>query len=234
MSALDYAGAELAIFAKARNWKSYFRSRLREHIRGEVLEVGAGLGATTHVFDAVPVDRWVCLEPDPAMSLRLRAEMGGAARFEVITGTVSDLAPGRAFDAVLYIDVLEHIEDDRAELARAGARLRQGGALIVLSPAHQWLFTPFDQAIGHYRRYTVDTLRALSPPGLRLGRLFYLDSVGLFASLANRLLLKQSMPTEKQILTWDRAIVPLSRRVDRILRYQFGKSVVAVWINDRG
>ena len=40
------------------------------------------------------------------------------------------------FDAILYIDVLEHIEDDRAEMARAAARLKPGGALIVLAPAH--------------------------------------------------------------------------------------------------
>ncbi len=234
MSELDYAGGELKIFAKARIWKSYFRSRIQAHIRGEVLEVGAGLGATTHVFDALPVERWVCLEPDPGMSTQLRGELAGSWRYEVITGTLEDLDPARRFDAVIYIDVLEHIENDRAELARAASRLRAGGALVVLSPAHQWLYTPFDKAIGHYRRYTKSMLRALQPPGLRLSRLFYLDSAGLFASLANRLVLRQSMPTENQILTWDRAIVPVSRLTDRLLGFQFGKTVVAVWIKEGG
>jgi SAM-dependent methyltransferase len=234
MSELDYAGGELKIFAKARNWKSYFRSRIQAHIRGEVLEVGAGLGATTHVFDILPVERWVCLEPDPAMSSQLREELAGSPRYEVITGTIEDLPAARRFDAVIYIDVLEHIENDRAEVARAAARLRPGGALVVLSPAHQWLYTPFDKAIGHYRRYTTGMLRALHPPGLRESRLFYLDSAGLFASLANRLLLRQSMPTENQILTWDRAIVPVSRLADRILGFRFGKTAVAVWTRDGG
>jgi hypothetical protein len=51
--------------------------------------------------------------------------------------------------------------------------------------AHQRLFSPFDAAIGHFRRYNRSTLRNISPPGLRLERLRYLDSFGLIASAAN-------------------------------------------------
>ena len=52
----------------------------------------------------------------------------------------------------------------------------------MLSPAHQRLFSPFDAAIGHFRRYSRSMLRGISPPDLRLERLRYLDSVGLTAS----------------------------------------------------
>ena len=57
----------------------------------------------------------------------------------------------------------------------------------------------------------------------------YLDSVGFFASLANRLLLKQQNPTLKQILFWDRVLVPCSRLVDPLFLFRAGKSVVGVW-----
>ena len=133
------------------------------------------------------------------------------------------------FDTILYMDVLEHIADDRAELARAADQLRHGGHLIVLAPAHQWLFTPFDEAIGHYRRYTKSTLRAAAPDGLTLARLVYLDSIGMLASLGNRLVLKSSMPSPGQIALWDRLMVPLSRVADPFLGYSLGKSVLAVW-----
>jgi hypothetical protein len=57
----------------------------------------------------------------------------------------------------------------------------------------------------------------------------YLDSVGLAASLANRTLLRQSIPTARQIMIWDRLMVPMSRILDPLLGYRAGKSILAVW-----
>jgi hypothetical protein len=133
------------------------------------------------------------------------------------------------FDAILYIDVIEHIDDDSGQLELAATRLNQDGHLIVLSPAHQWLFSPFDEAIGHYRRYSRNTLRAVGPADCQLVFLRYLDSVGLLASLANRLFLRASRPTTRQIAFWDRFMVPVSRVVDPCLAYRLGKSVLGVW-----
>jgi hypothetical protein len=107
--------------------------------------------------------------------------------------------------------------------------LRPGGRVLVLSPAHQWLFSEFDRAIGHFRRYTRGALRAITPAGATVERLIYLDSVGLLASLGNRLLLKKSMPTARQIGIWDGMMVPLSRALDLVLLHSVGKSVLAVW-----
>ena len=127
----------------------------------------------------------------------------------VETKTIGSLGDSRRFDAILYLDVLEHIADDRAELDRAARLLRPSGKIIVLAPAHQWLFTAFDSAIGHYRRYDRKSLQALAPRGCRLTSLSYLDSVGMLASLINRLLLRQPMPKRGQILLWDRLLVRL-------------------------
>ena len=60
-------------------------------------------------------------------------------------------------------------------------------------------------------------------------KLLYLDSVGMLASGANRLLLSQAMPTERQILTWDRLMIPVSRVLDPLLGYTVGKSILGVW-----
>jgi hypothetical protein len=113
---------------------------------------------------------------------------------EVQVGTLHDVAEAFWFDTIIYIDVLEHIENDRAELVRAAGFLRAGGHLVVLAPAHQWLFSPFDAAIGHYRRYTRRTLAQLAPPELTLIRLDHLDAVGVLLSLGNRSGLRQRMP----------------------------------------
>lgn len=227
-----YVGDELDLFAAAVRWKAYFRRMIRPYLGPTVLEVGAGLGGTTRALCDGTERRWVCLEPDPRLAARLEAEQA-AGRLpggcEVVVGTLDDQLAADQFDSVLYMDVLEHIDGDRAELAQAARRVRPGGHLVVLSPAHQWLFTPFDRAIGHCRRYSTGSLRAVGPEGLDLAWLGYLDSVGFFASLANKMLLRQAMPTPRQIAFWDGVLVRASTWVDPILRHRAGKSVLGIW-----
>lgn len=232
-----YRGGELDVFAHAAGWKAYFGSHLRDALVGDVLEVGAGIGAATRALCDGRQRSWTCLEADAALAARLREGLQreplprapGQPLPEVIVGALPDLAPGRAFDAILYVDVLEHIGDDAGELRQAAARLRPGGALMVVAPAHRWLYTPFDAAIGHFRRYDRASLRALTPPGLTLTTLRYLDAAGVLLSLANRLLLRSATPTVAQIRFWDRRVVPISRRLDPLLGYRAGKSILAVW-----
>src|SRR3954469_12749870 len=71
----DYPGNELDQAAKATNWKAYFRSRLAPYITGRVLEVGAGLGGTTTQLRTGAQTSWTCLEPDPNLAMRLRANL---------------------------------------------------------------------------------------------------------------------------------------------------------------
>lgn len=232
MNDFSYPGAELDLFSHAVNWKAYWTSVIGRYLEGDVLEVGAGLGTNTVLLRNERQTRWLCLEPDRTLLARLTATLqqhGLDQRCDARIGTIQTIEPDALFDAVMYLDVLEHIEDDRAELEEAARRLRPGGHLIVLAPAHQQLYTEFDKAIGHYRRYTKATLAAVGPRGYDLVKLVYLDSVGLLASLANRVLLHQSQPTSKQIKLWDRAMVPWSRRLDPLIRYAAGKSVVAIW-----
>jgi 2-polyprenyl-3-methyl-5-hydroxy-6-metoxy-1,4-benzoquinol methylase len=233
MSDFKYIGSELELFAAARNWKSYWSNHLRPFVSGDVLEVGAGIGANTLFLDrAVDRGQWVCLEPDPRLGaelIRNLQDAQDAKKYEFVCGTIQNLEAWRHFDTIVYIDVLEHIESDGDELLAAASHLRPGGCVIVLSPAHQLLFTPFDSAIGHYRRYNRSMLRKCSPPTLQLEHLRYLDSVGLIASTANRLLLRQSMPTKAQLQVWDKWMIPLSAVLDRFLCYSLGKSIIGVW-----
>lgn len=231
MSEFKYIGSELDLFADVDNWKSYWSRQIQPFLSGDVIEVGAGIGSNTRFLDSGNAARWVCLEPDPELAGQLPVDRGKdrpRGKYETVCGTLQSL-PGQQFDAILYIDVLEHIENDREELKIAASHLRPGGHLIVLSPAHQRLFSPFDAAIGHFRRYSRSMLRGISPPDLRLERLRYLDSVGLTASAANMLLLRQSMPTKAQLRVWDRWMVPVSRVLDPLLLYSAGKSILAVW-----
>ena len=227
-----YIGSELEIFAHAQRWKAYFKTVLDPFMGKTVLEVGAGIGATTAALCDGSQDKWICLEPDASLlgQVEDRLQAGQLpACCQPQPGFVSDLTPESRFDSILYIDVLEHIEDDHHELEQASLHLVPGGHLMVLSPALPFLYSPFDRSIGHYRRYTRASLSALTPPGCKIIKVQYLDSVGLFTSLANRFLLRQPLPSHEQILFWDRRLVPLSRLGDRLLGYRLGRSIIGVW-----
>jgi SAM-dependent methyltransferase len=227
-----YVGSELEVFRHAHNWKNYYRKQLAPYIRGQVLEVGAGLGATTRVLCSGTEGRWVCLEPDAALASQIAEEHRlhpYPIAPEVVVGTLDALDPAETFDCLLYIDVLEHIENDAAEVCRAADRLAPGGSLVILCPAHQYFFSDFDRAIGHYRRYNASMMAALTPPTLRSERIFYLDSAGMLLSLANRLRPGKAVPSKWPILVWDRAFIPISRLLDPLFGYRLGKTVVSVW-----
>ena len=227
-----YPGTELELFAEAIRWKRYWSGHVAPAVRGAVLEVGAGIGSNTRLLLGPDVQTWVCLEPDNVLARRLARSLGTRAvqrPCHVVAGTLAALARHATFDAILYLDVLEHIVDDRTELAKAVGHLRPGGALVILAPAHAWLFSAFDEAVGHHRRYTKAALAAIVPPTLVTEKLIYLDSAGLVASLGNRLVLSRARPSVGQLAFWDRVLVPCSRQLDRVARFRLGKSVLGVW-----
>ncbi len=227
----SYVGNELELFGKAINWKRYWASKVRPFVRGSVLDVGAGLGAT---FDylADSAEHWTCLEPDAALCAELEKRLEAHPRPpRVLCGTLETLSTGERFDTIVYIDVLEHIEHDREQLEAATRNLTPGGSLIVLSPALPMLFSPFDKSVGHFRRYTRATLQQVTPRGLSVKSWFFLDGVGVLASLFARLT-KRNLPTQAQIATWDKAIVPVSRVTDALTSTWFGRTIVMIWVKD--
>jgi 2-polyprenyl-3-methyl-5-hydroxy-6-metoxy-1,4-benzoquinol methylase len=66
-----------------------------------------------------------------------------------------------AFDAVLLLDVLEHLGDDRSSAVAAAQLLRPGGILFCTVPAYPWLWSPRDEHHHHKRRYTAAAFRKL-------------------------------------------------------------------------
>jgi SAM-dependent methyltransferase len=229
----EYMGDELEIFKHAHNWKRYWGSQVQPYLGQRVLEVGAGIGGTTQVLCSEQYDYWLGIEPDQMMLQQL-LEQQAAGMYpsccEFKAETIQTLSHDLLFDSIIYIDVLEHIEQDKQEVTAAVQHLRPGGYLIVLSPAFQFLYTPFDKAIGHYRRYTRKMLRQLTPPNCQIVKETYLDTTGMLASLTNLLFLRASQPSVQQILFWDRLMIPISRYfVDHITFHQFGRSILFIW-----
>ncbi|MBL7952174.1 MAG: methyltransferase domain-containing protein [Flavobacteriales bacterium] len=226
---MDYVGTELELFQYAVNWKRYWSAAVAPYVSGGVLDVGSGIGANASHLWNERITSYTFLEPDAGLLARTNsASLPPGASVHSIHGTTRDVA-GTLFDTILYIDVLEHIEEPEDELNRAADLLAPGGYLIILVPAFQILFSPFDEAVGHHRRYDRGMLRKQLPHGLEQRMLCYMDSVGLLLSLGNRLLLSRAAPTVEQIRFWDTRIIPLSRSMDPLIGRSFGRSLIGVY-----
>ncbi len=228
-----YPGNELAFFEKAQNWKKYFSSFISRYIGDRVLEVGAGAGATSKLLNDGRPAEWLLLEPDESLASAIREKIQSGtlpSNCRIAVGTLETIGDQRnSFDTIIYIDVLEHIEKDSQEMQCAMDLLKTGGYLVILSPAYQVLYSEFDKALGHYRRYTRKMMREIAPATAELIELRYLDTVGFFASLANKLLLHQQNAKQQQVSFWDRYFIPVSRITDKLLFYSFGRSILGVW-----
>ncbi len=94
----------------------------------------------------------------------------------------------REFDIVGAFDVIEHIDDDRTALAQMYQSLVPGGGLLVTVPQHRWLWSAFDEASGHRRRYTHrDLSQKLRETGFALVRMTSFMSLTLPAIVVSRI-----------------------------------------------
>jgi SAM-dependent methyltransferase len=134
----------------------------------------------------------------------------------------------QGFDSILYINVLEHVDDDRAELANAWQALKPGGHLLVFVPALQWLFSDFDTQVGHLRRYGRAALKAeAQAAGFAIVKARYFDMAGVLPWYINFVLLRRPMGSGSVSL-YDKVVVPASRFLESLLPPPIGKNILMV------
>ena len=71
------------------------------------------------------------------------------------------IAEADSVDLIVALDILEHLEADRAVVERVARCLKPGGLFVINVPAHPWLFTSHDTHLGHLRRYRPGEINAL-------------------------------------------------------------------------
>lgn len=217
-SAFDAEGIKRLVAAEDRHF--WFRARndiiaalagasvLRLPDGFRVLEVGCGSGNVLRVLSCLAKSRGTVegLEVSAQAASTARARTG----LKVTNGYLSDLDHDEFFDLIAAFDVLEHIADEAAVLAQIRARLRACGRLILTVPAHQTLWSPFDVASGHERRYTLKTLsRVLTGSGFEVEYLTYFMSL-LFPPLwVRRRFLKGQDRSMTAVLDSEFQIVPV-------------------------
>ena len=219
-------------FAALREAANYRRALVREFapaLKGRVIEVGAGIGQVTELLAAAPsVEHLLAVEPDGGFCRALRARL---PQQPLVEGTIEQVEPGSSWNAIVSINVLEHIRDDETELRRYHRLLQAAqGAINLYVPARQEIYAPIDRAFGHYRRYSKPELKSkLESAGFQIVRLRYFNCVGYFAWWMTFCVLKRRKFDARSVRLFDRAIFPWVYWLEsRVMAPPFGQSLLAV------
>jgi SAM-dependent methyltransferase len=225
----SYEGHDLEALADLPHYVGWIAQGLGAHLHGRVLEVGAGTGNfTSSYIDAV--DEAVLLEPARNLFPRLAARFANRAHVRTVCGVLEEWSDsGSPFDAAVMINVLEHIADDLGTVRRLGSMLRPGGKLLIFVPALRWLYGSLDTSVHHFRRYSRSSLgRLMQRAGLETLSLRYFDAAGVVPWFVAGRVLRQRAFSATAARIYDRAVVPVTSRLERLLRLPMGKNLICV------
>lgn len=215
---------------------------LPDYPRPRVLDIGCGTGFNLHTLRELGVHDAVGLDVSSTALAHCRTRhlpllvQGDGARL-----------PFRphSFDIVLALDVIEHIQDDRAALNGLLEILRPGGRLVLFTPAFGFLWSAQDRVSHHFRRYTAPELRTkLDAAGYRVEKLSYANTILFPIVWAGRTWLrlsgKSETVTDENHLhpSWSNgvltALFSMERPLLRRWNLPFGVSLLAVATRPRG
>ena len=222
----DYPVEATERFDDAKFHRKYCMSFVKKFIHGNVLEVGAGCGSFTRDYIDNKMNATLT-ETDNKNFEDLKKNFINNKNIKISNKTIFEIED--KFDTILYLHVLEHIEDDRKELKEVETKLNKGGHLIIMVPRHQKLYSTFDKSIGHFRRYEINFFEK-NFYNLNRKLLKSLDSFGYFLYFLNKLFFKnEKFPSKFKIFIWDKIFTPLSIALDLITNYKIGKCIIAVY-----
>jgi 2-polyprenyl-3-methyl-5-hydroxy-6-metoxy-1,4-benzoquinol methylase len=211
----------------APRYNAWILRRCAPYLGDRVLDYGAGTGTFTALLAESGRPRSVvAFEPEPAHAAYIREHV---SRPDV---RVVERLDGGEFDAILCVNVLEHIAGDREALGQMYELLAPGGHVLLLTPAHPALYGAYDHVTGHVRRYGKSELRAkLEHAGFELRELRHVNPVGALGWLVSGRVLRRAEIGRTSLELHDR-MVPALRLLDH-LRLPVGLSLWAVAVKPR-
>lgn len=217
----------LSIMKLAKWYNDWVFSFFEKYVGGEILEVGAGIGNFSKNLAKRGKVTTVDIRRDYIKKLKKQTGQKILVGFGDIEND-KYFFKNKKYNAIVCLNVLEHIKDDTKALENMFNLLKPSGYLILLVPAHKRLFSNFDKSLGHFRRYDKTLLAGkLRNVGFEIveARYFnWLAAVGWY--LFVRLSYAKKMPQEK-VLIFDK-FGKLFLWPEKIFKPPFGLSVFVV------
>lgn len=224
----QYFGKDLEAMSFAANYHRWIMAELAPFLGHSVAEVGAGIGSFSQLILGTGIGRLTAFEPSENMFPALAAYLETQPNASAVNGFFAPPDGGERFDTVIYVNVLEHIEDDAAELALAHDALNRGGHLLIFVPALPRLYSNLDRQVGHFRRYVKKGLEALvDRAGFEIVKSRYFDIAGIVPWYVSFVLLGNSIGGTSVSL-YDRLVVPPMRFLEKIVKPPIGKNLLLV------
>lgn len=223
---------DLRQMAKAVNYRQWQFDLIKPYLKGNVLEVGGGIGNFTPDLARV-AEGVVSLEPNAFCHKQLVEKTRDLKNVRILnmTSEALDEQFDKAYraDTAVCMNVLEHIRDDEQAVRTFSKRLKTGGSLVLLIPAVPSLFGEIDKRLGHYRRYSKATVRELmGKTGMSIVKLQYFNFIGLWGWWWNARVTKRISQNDAQIHVFDNYIVPWLSKVENIIPPPIGQSLLVV------
>lgn len=228
-----YEGQDLEALGDLARYTGWILDTFDPWLRGRVIEVGAGIGnVSARYLDHV--DQALLVEPALNLHAKLESRLGSHPKVRTSAALLHEVPvelTAEPFDAAIMVNVLEHIDDDRAVLADLHKLLRPGGAVLVFVPAHQWLYGSLDSLVHHVRRYEQRELQSkIADAGFEVALCRPFDLLGIAPWLVAGRVVKQKRFDERGAQLYDRFGVPLTRWLEKHVTPPYGKSLIAVGI----
>jgi 2-polyprenyl-3-methyl-5-hydroxy-6-metoxy-1,4-benzoquinol methylase len=223
---------DLQQLAKAVNYRQWQFRIIAPYIKGNVLEIGGGIGNFTADL-ARCSDSVISIEPNAFCYGKLVEKTKPLTNVTVYNVPAESLdrhvRPDYLADTVACMNVLEHLQDDEAAVGLFTRRLKSGGTLVLLVPAVPWAFGEIDKRLGHYRRYSKKSALALiRKANLSLVDMRYFNFIGVWGWFWNARVARIKTQNDSQIRIFDRYIVPWQSWLEGILPPFIGQSLLVV------
>ena len=222
---MKYTGREMESMDFAVNYHRWILEIFRPFLGKRIVEVGAGTGAFSQMLMETKPESLTMLEPSANLFPRLVERMGSDRTFQSTLREASVSDP----DSILYVNVLEHVENDEAELADAHSLLNSGGRVFIFVPANPWLMSDIDRLMGHHRRYTLAGLSLkCRSAGFNIRYSSRFDFFGIIPWLVKYRLLRSTTMESGLVKLYDSLVVPVARVAEGIIRPPVGKSIILI------
>ncbi len=217
---MDRVGKKtLEIMSQAVWYNTWLFGQIKKYVKGDILEVGAGIGNFTPFLKTC--GKVIAIDYDPVYKNTNFGDIEKGKYF-------FKHPPAGGFDTIVCMNVLEHIKDDKRALTNMSNLLKNKGKLILLVPAHQWAYGLMDKNLGHIRRYNKNQLsNILKANSYSLIAIRYLNWLGLIGWFVNgRIFRKKIIPTG-QLGIFDKLARPFLL-LEETFEPSFGLSVLVI------
>lgn len=233
---IDSEGMEtLEVVGEAQHFNSWMYKTILPYCRGNILEIGSGIGNISEQFlkDNLRISL-TDLRDNYCQILRDKfKKYPSLESVHQMDITDPDFDTKHAdkfgtYDSIYALNIVEHVKDDSLAIANCKKLLKPGGNLVILVPAYQKLYNGFDKELEHYRRYTQKSLDKLfNINELEIIHRQYYNFVGIFGWWFSGNILKKKTIPEGQMKLYN-SLVPIIKLIDKIVLNKAGLSVITV------